>query len=74
MQQNLAQLQEVVEKMRPSINEGARFDRDLNDLKTDLDHILADLTKLTLETDDLVHEVISHRIPVYLDFPNRLIT
>ena len=73
LQQNLAQLQEVVEKLRPFINEGARFDGDLSDLQIDSDHILADLTKLKRETDDLVLEVISRQIPTYLDFSNMFI-
>ena len=59
IQQNFAQLQEVVGKMRRFMNEGVNFDRELSSLKIDSDQILADLTTLKSETEDLVHEVIS---------------
>ena len=58
MQQNFAELQEVVEKMRPFISEATNLDGDLSNLQSDLDHILAELAKLKSEADDLVHQVI----------------
>ena len=68
MQQNLAQVREVVAMMRTFIPEGTPFvgDRIFRNLKTDADHILAELTKLKSETDELVLDVISPRIPASL--------
>ena len=71
MQRNLAQLRENVGKMQASVPEEAPFvgDQIFSNLKTDSDHILAELTKLEHETNDLVHEVILPGIVVFLDFP-----
>ena len=70
MQQNLAQLREVVEKMRAIIPEGKPFvgNHIFTDLKTDSDHILAELKKLQRETNILIHEVISPEFPYFWVF------
>ncbi len=70
MQQNLAQLREVVEKMRAIIPEGKPFVRDqiFSNLKTDSDHILSELKKLKREINLLIHEVIFPRVFILLGF------
>ncbi|KAK0516506.1 hypothetical protein JMJ35_001109 [Cladonia borealis] len=57
--QIMALFREVAEKMQAFVPQGTPFvgDEIFRDLKTDSDFILAELTKLERETDDLIHEI-----------------
>ena len=71
MQQNFAQLREVIGRMQALVPVGTPFvgDQVFNDLKTDSDYILAELTKLEQETKDLIHEVNFPGIVILPNFP-----
>ena len=70
MHENLAQFREVIEKMQSFVPQGTPIvgDEIFRGLERDSHFILAELTKLEREINDLVHEVVLPRIAIFLDF------